>query len=60
MASFLVGTLLFGIGLTYELITRTVATIAYRVAVGVALAAAFLLVWMNFIQAADDVTIQPL
>lgn len=50
-----VGTLIFGIGFTYELVTRNVDTIAYRAALGVALAAAFVLVWLNFIQAADDV-----
>lgn len=41
------GTLLFGAGLTYELIARKAGNIAYRVAVGVAVAAALLLVWMN-------------
>ena len=51
----LAGTLLFGTGLTYQLVTRNVDTIAYRAAVGVALVAAFVLVWMNFVQAADDV-----
>lgn len=51
----LVGTLVFGIGLTYELVTRNVDTIAYRAAVGVAFVTSFLLVWMNFVQAADDV-----
>src|SRR4030095_10997604 len=51
----LAGTLLFGIGVTFQLVTRNVDTIAYRAAVGVALVAAFLLVWVNFIQAADDV-----
>jgi hypothetical protein len=51
----LVGTLLFGTGLTFQLITRNVDTTAYRAAVGVALVTAFLLVWVNFIQAADDV-----
>jgi hypothetical protein len=51
----LVGTLIFGTGLTYELLTRNGHAIASRAAVGVALAAAFVLVWMNFIQAADDV-----
>jgi hypothetical protein len=50
-----VGALVFGIGVTYELVTRNVDTIAYRAAVGVALAAPFLLIWTNFIQAADDV-----
>ena len=50
-----IGSLLFGLGVTYELITRNVDTIAYRSAVGIALVAAFLLVGVNFVQAADDV-----
>jgi hypothetical protein len=41
------GALLFGTGLAYELVARKAGTIAYRVAVGLALAAAFLLVWIN-------------
>ena len=41
------GTLLFGTGLTYELVARKARNIAYRVAVGVAVAAALLLVWVN-------------
>lgn len=41
------GALLFGTGLTYELIARRVGTAAYRIAVGIALIAAFLLVWVN-------------
>ena len=41
------GALLFGTGLTYELVARKAGGIAYRAAVGVALAAAFLLVWIN-------------
>lgn len=49
------GSLLFGLGLSYQLITRNVDTIAYRAALGIALAAAFVLAWMNFVQAADDV-----
>ena len=49
----LVGTLLFGIGLTYELVTRNRDAIAYRPAVGVAFAAAFLLAWVNVVQLAD-------
>jgi hypothetical protein len=49
----IVGTLLFGIGLTYELVTRNRDAIAYRTAVGVAFAAAFLLVWVNVVQFAD-------
>jgi hypothetical protein len=41
------GVLLFGAGLTYELVARKGGTVAYRAAVGVAVAAALLLVWMN-------------
>jgi hypothetical protein len=41
------GTLLFGSGLTYELIARKAGNAPYRAAVGVALAAALLLVWIN-------------
>ncbi|MBU4404821.1 MAG: hypothetical protein KKG79_04320 [Acidobacteria bacterium] len=41
------GTLLFGTGLTYELIARKAGNIAYRAAIGVAVTAALLLVWMN-------------
>jgi hypothetical protein len=41
------GALLFGSGLTYELISRKAGNSAYRAAIGVAVAAAFLLVWIN-------------
>jgi hypothetical protein len=41
------GALIFGTGLTYELVARKAGNTAYRAAVGVALAAAFLLVWIN-------------
>jgi hypothetical protein len=41
------GALIFGTGLTYQVVTRKAGQIAYRFAVGLALAAAFLLVWMN-------------
>jgi hypothetical protein len=41
------GALLFGTGLAYELATRKAVATVYRLAVGVALAAAFLLVWVN-------------
>lgn len=42
------GVLLFGAGLTYELAARTAAgNIAYRAAIGVAVAAALILVWVN-------------
>jgi hypothetical protein len=41
------GALLIGTGLTYELAVRKQGDAAYRAAVGVALAAAFILVWVN-------------
>jgi hypothetical protein len=41
------GALLFGTGLMYELVASKGGSVAYRFAVGVALAAALLLVWMN-------------
>jgi hypothetical protein len=37
------------------MVTKRLATPMYRAAAGVALVSAFLLVWGNFIQAADDV-----
>lgn len=48
-----VGALIFGIGFTYELVTRNRDAIAYRAGVGIAFAAAFLLTWGNFVQMAD-------
>jgi hypothetical protein len=50
-----VGTLLFGIGLTFQMVIRKLGTPAYRAAAGVALVTVFLLVWGNFVQGADDV-----
>ena len=41
------GALIFGTGLTYVLVRRKAGNIVYRSAVGVALAAGFLLVWGN-------------
>ena len=41
------GVLIFGTGLTYKLAARRAGDIAYRAAVGVALAAAFILVWLT-------------
>jgi hypothetical protein len=41
------GALLVGAGVTYELAARKTGKTAYRAAVGVALAAAFILVWVN-------------
>jgi len=43
----LMGALIFGTGLTYELVARQGGTIAYRVAVGVACATGFILFWIN-------------
>jgi hypothetical protein len=41
------GALVVGVGVTYELAARMTGNSAYRAAVGVALAAAFILVWLN-------------
>jgi hypothetical protein len=41
------GVVIFGTGLTYVLVARKAGNVAYRAAVGVALAAAFLLIWIN-------------
>lgn len=42
------GFLLFGAGLTYELLARkTAGNIAYRAAIGVAVAASLIIVWVN-------------
>jgi hypothetical protein len=41
------GALLFGTGLTYELVAKKMGNVTYRFAIGVALAAAFILVWLN-------------
>lgn len=41
------GTLLFGAGLTYELVARKMAEFAYRAAVGLAVGTALVLVWIN-------------
>jgi hypothetical protein len=48
LADFVIaGALIFGTGLTYVLVVRKAGNIAYRAAVGVGLAAALLLVWIN-------------
>jgi len=39
--------LIFGTGLTYDLLTRRRSNIRYRAAVGFVLAAAFLLIWVQ-------------
>ena len=41
------GALVVGVGVTYELAAKMTGNTACRAAVGVALAAAFILIWMN-------------
>ena len=41
------GALVFGTGLVYQLLTRPDSPTAYRLGIGLALAAGFLLVWLN-------------
>jgi hypothetical protein len=41
------GALLFSAGLTYHLVARRAGNIAYRIAIGIAVATALLLVWVN-------------
>ncbi len=41
------GVLMFGTGLAYELAVRMSSDTAYRAAAGIALAAAFILIWVN-------------
>src|ERR1043166_8377389 len=50
-----VGTLLFSHALAFQMLIKKLGSPAYRAGVGVALMAAFFLVWGNFVQAADDV-----
>jgi hypothetical protein len=50
-----VGTVLFAMGLAFQMVIRNLGTTVYQVAVGVALVTTFVLVWGNFVQAADDV-----
>ena len=48
LADFVIaGALIFGTGLTYVLVARKAGNFANRFAVGVALTAAFILVWVN-------------
>jgi hypothetical protein len=50
-----VGTVLFSIGLACQMLIRRLGTGTYRAAVAVALPTTFVLVWGNFVQAADEV-----
>ena len=47
------GALLFGLGFTYQLVTRNNDAIAYRAALCIAFAAALLVAWGNLVQFAD-------
>lgn len=48
LADFVImGTVLFGLGLAYELIARRSEKTIYRVAIGIALVSSFLLFWVN-------------
>lgn len=48
LADFVVaGALLFGAGLTYELVSRRAGNIAYKVAVGIAVVTGLILIWAN-------------
>lgn len=51
----LVGSIFFCVGFAYQLVTRNADKSAYRAAMGMSLLAGTLLVWLNFIQAADDI-----
>ena len=48
LADFIVaGALLFGTGIAYEIVSKRMPSVGYRVAVGVALVTALMLVWVN-------------
>lgn len=54
-AAFVVlGILLFGLGMAYKLLTRNQDAIAYKAAVILAIATAFLLTWGNLVQRVDS------
>jgi hypothetical protein len=47
------GTVVFCAAITYQLVTKTMSNAAYRFAVGLAIATAFVLTWMNWILTID-------
>lgn len=53
MAFVVFGALIFGIALTYRLITWKHESLAYRAAVGIACVTGFFLAWGNLVQSAD-------
>jgi hypothetical protein len=53
-AFILAGTLLFASGLTYELVARKMNNKAYRFALGLAVATAFVLAWVNLVRVSES------
>lgn len=53
-AFILAGTLLFGTGLTYELVARKMNNKAYRFAVGLAVGTAFIVSWGNMVRVSES------
>ena len=51
----LFGTLIFGLALAFQLITRNIDAAAYRLALGITLVFSFGVFWGNWVQAADDI-----
>ena len=51
----LFGTLIFLLGLAFQVVTRNAANSAHRAAIGMTLFAAFGLFWGNWVQGADDI-----
>lgn len=49
------GVLIFGLGFSYQLVTRNVDSVKYRSALVISFVAGFVLTWSSFVQAADDV-----
>ncbi|OGG01303.1 MAG: hypothetical protein A3F83_05480, partial [Candidatus Glassbacteria bacterium RIFCSPLOWO2_12_FULL_58_11] len=50
----LAGTLLFGAGLTYELVAKRMSNKAYKFAVGLAVVTAFILSWGNMVRVSES------
>src|SRR5436190_372828 len=53
-AFILAGTLLFGAGLAYELVTRKMKNRAYRFAVGLTVGTAFVVSWVNLVRVSES------
>ena len=50
----LAGTLLFGAGLTYELVAKRMSNKTYKFAVGLAVGTAFILTWTNMVRVSES------